>query len=63
MSQTQAILKHLQRAPITPLEALRKYDCLRLAPRIYELRAAGHSIKRQMIRRNGKQFARYFLAQ
>ena len=63
MSQTQAILKHLQRASITPLEALDRYGCFRLGARIHELKQAGHSIKSEIVEREGKRFARYSLAQ
>lgn len=61
MTQTQAILKHLQSGPITPLEALRRYGCFRLGARIYDLKRAGHSIKSESVERNGKRFARYSL--
>ena len=62
MSQEQAILQHLQRAPITPIEALNKYGCFRLGARIYDLKAAGHQIKSELVERDGKKFARYSLA-
>ena len=62
-SQTEAILRHLQRAPITPLEALNKYGCFRLGARIYDLRRLGHSIKSETVERDGKKFARYSLIQ
>jgi hypothetical protein len=45
MSQTAAILGHLQSGQsITALEALELCGCFRLAARIRDLRAAGHSI-------------------
>jgi hypothetical protein len=44
-AQAALVLDHLQNFPsITPLEALQRYGCFRLAARIYELRDAGHSI-------------------
>lgn len=61
-SQAQAILTHLQSAPITPLEALNRYGCFRLGARIYDLRQQGHSIKSETIECEGKKFARYSLA-
>jgi hypothetical protein len=62
MNQTEAILQHLKGAPITPIEALNHYGCFRLGARIYDLRAAGHQIKSELIERNGKKFAQYSLA-
>jgi hypothetical protein len=63
MSQNQQILNHLQKASITPLEALTKYGCLRLAARIKELKDVGHQINRQMIYLGDKKFAKYSLIQ
>lgn len=60
MTQLQAIKKHLQRHnSITPLEALRKYGCQRLAARIWQLHEQGFSTVRFMVSRNGKRFAKY----
>lgn len=61
MTQTEAILAHLKEAPITPLEALDKYRCFRLAGRINDLRKLGHPIQTDMISVNGKVYARYSL--
>ena len=61
MSQSADILSHLQRRSITPLEALALYGCMRLAPRIQELKLQGHEIVTTIERRNGKKFARYTL--
>lgn len=62
MSQTQTILDHLERRKtITPIEALTEHGCLRLAARINELRADGHRIETEMVKRNGKRWARYRL--
>jgi hypothetical protein len=62
--QTAAILRHLRRnSSITPLEALRRYGCLRLGARIWDLRRQGHAI--DAVRRkvsDGKWVAEYFLA-
>lgn len=61
MSQTNEILAYLSKKPITPIEALQRFGCLRLAARIRELRFAGHSINTELISKNGKKFARYSL--
>lgn len=64
MTQNAAILKHLKRKSITPIDALELYGCLRLAARIDNLRKQGHDIKTTVIRNsNGKRFARYSLKQ
>lgn len=48
--QNQMILNHLKsRGQITPLEALNKYGCFRLAARIFDLKAAGNNIGKIMI--------------
>jgi len=45
MNQTEAILEYLQEGnPITPLEALREFGCMRLAARIADLKAKGYEI-------------------
>jgi len=46
---------------ITPLEALRKWGCMRLAARIAELRKEGMDIRTTPITRNGKTYAQYHL--
>jgi hypothetical protein len=46
MSQKQLIKKHLQRGwSITPLQALNKYGCLRLAAYIHRLKKEGLAIE------------------
>ncbi|MEK9909147.1 MAG: helix-turn-helix domain-containing protein [Candidatus Thalassarchaeaceae archaeon] len=50
MTQNEMILKHLQEGhSLTPKEALKKFGVMRLAARINNLRAAGHSIKTDII--------------
>jgi hypothetical protein len=45
LSQTDQILAHLEAGnTITPLDALAKFHCFRLAARINELREAGYKI-------------------
>jgi hypothetical protein len=54
------IKSHLNRGwKLTPLQALDKYGCLRLAARIAELRNSGMSIKTRKVSSNGKTFAEY----
>lgn len=63
VSQSAAILQHLRRNSITPLEALRRYGCLRLGARIWDLRRQGHrieAVRRKVSKR--KWVAVYFLA-
>ena len=46
---------------ITPLEALNKWGCMRLAARIAELRKDGMDIRTTSVTRNGKTYAQYHL--
>lgn len=61
MTQTEHILAELQRGPLTPLDALERCGCLRLAARISDLKAAGHTILTERVSANGKTFAQYRL--
>ena len=61
MSQSTRILTHLRRGPITPLQALDKYGCLRLAARINDLRDRGHKIETEIVKAGDKRYARYRL--
>ncbi len=60
-SQNDAILAHLERGEsISPLEALEKYQCFRLAARIHDLRLKGHIIRQETAyTKDGKRFAVY----
>jgi len=44
---------------ITPLQALQKWGCMRLAARIAELRNKGIAISTTKVRSNGKTYAQY----
>jgi len=59
MSQTEQILNHLLTRPITPLDALKEYGCMRLAPRIMELRDEGLDISTTIIKNGKKRYAEY----
>ena len=50
-TQNEMILKHLQthKRGITPMQALEKFGCMRLASRISDLRQMGYVISREMI--------------
>lgn len=61
MSQIKEILQSLREGPITPLEALDRHGCLRLAARIEELRQAGHQVVTNRVTKDGKTFAEYVL--
>jgi hypothetical protein len=45
MTQSQWILEALKKGPLSALDALDGCGCFRLAPRILELRQAGHHIE------------------
>jgi hypothetical protein len=60
MTQTELIRKHLlEGKPITPIEALNKFNCFRLSGRIYDLKSQGMNIISRTITSNGKSFAEY----
>lgn len=61
MSQTQAILRALQKRPVTQIDALKLCGCFRLAARIADLRREGHIILTVPVTKNGKRFASYQL--
>jgi hypothetical protein len=59
-SQSIQILSALSKGrAITPIDALNKFGCLRLAARISDLRADGHQITTKIAKKNGKRFAKY----
>ena len=61
-TQEALILKRLQKGKgITQLQALIKFDCLRLSDRIFRLRRKGYNIETKMIEKNGKYYAEYFM--
>lgn len=56
----EKVKKHLEEGgTITQLEALSKFHCFRLAVYIDRLRKDGMTIHTEMVKENGKQFARY----
>ena len=62
-NQTNRILRYLRTGRgITPLSALTRFRCMRLAARIEELRDAGVKISSRMLNRGGRRFACYSLA-
>lgn len=59
-SQSAAILAHmLAGKSISPLEALNLFGCLRLGGRRYDLVKDGWNVKTDIVKENGKRFARY----
>lgn len=62
MTQEAAIREHLLAGnEITPVEALDRFGCFRLAARIDSLRHAGLDIETVIERRGRKRYARYRL--
>jgi hypothetical protein len=61
-TQNEQILAFLKKGKkITPLDALDRFQCFRIASRVNELREQGYNIKTEMIKRNGKRYAQYSL--
>jgi hypothetical protein len=63
MSQNQQIANYLNKGrKLTPIDALNKFGCFRLAARIADLRNQGLNIETTIIRlKNNKQVAQYWL--
>lgn len=62
MNQTQAIKDHLlKHNSITPLEALKKFGCMRLAARIRELRREGFSVQTAIVTKRGRRYGKYVM--
>lgn len=62
MSQESLILSHLRRHKcITPIQALERYGCFRLAARISDLRQSGYVIHTDIVQSGDKRYAKYRL--
>ena len=62
MTQNQQIKSYLEKGKsITPLQALNKFGCFRLAARISDLRNEGLKIATKIVTKDGKTFAKYYL--
>jgi len=61
ISQNEQILSHLLAGgSLTHMEAIKRFQCARLASRISDLKKLGHDIDSEMIElQNGKRVARY----
>jgi hypothetical protein len=61
-SQCADILQYMAGGnSLTALEALQRFGCLRLAARIQDLEALGHTFDVEMVEQNGKRYASYTL--
>jgi len=49
MSQCDRLLDRLKRGPITPMEAWSELGIYRLGARIFDLKASGHDIDRELV--------------
>jgi hypothetical protein len=60
-SHNAEILAHLKAGnTITQLDALQRFQCLRLGARVYDLKRDGHQIAAELVTLpNGKRVARY----
>ncbi len=64
MSQNRDILRYLKKGKqLSPMQALERFECFRLAARVKNLRDAGHQIQTTMFHdeRTGKRYALYWL--
>ncbi len=62
-SQKKKVLRHLKFNPITPLEALNRYGCFRLADVVYKLKQDGHNITTELVQDGEKRYAKYRLVE
>ena len=61
-SQNKRIIKYLATGKrLTAIEALNKFGCFRLASRVNDLKRLGFDIEKNMITKDGKRFAQYYL--
>lgn len=61
-TQKQQIQAYLTKGKsLTPIDALTKFGCFRLAARIADLRNDGLNIATKIITKNGRSFASYTL--
>lgn len=60
--QSAAVLRLLERGPVTAQDAIRELACYRLAARVADLRADGIRIDAEQVNLDGVRFARYRLA-
>ena len=49
MSQCDRLLSRLKRGPITPMEAWSELGIYRLGARVFDLKASGHGIDRELV--------------
>lgn len=62
MTQSARILTALEKGDrITPIDALARFGCFRLAARVRELRERGLDVQSRLVERGGKQVAMYWL--
>lgn len=63
-SQNARILNDLKAGKsITPIDGLNNYNCFRLGARICDLRRRGYEIRTEIIKNNGKRYAKYTMEQ
>lgn len=61
-SHEQKIIDYLATGRgLTPLQALRKFGCLRLGARVYDLKRGGHRIESKLVKRGDARVAEYRL--
>ena len=60
MTYADHVLRYLKSGKrISPLIALRKWGCFRLADVIFKLRRMGHNIQCDLVKRGNKRFGEY----
>ena len=62
MSQENKILEYLRSGNrLTPMDALRLFNCWALSSRVSDLNKHGAGIKSKLVKGNGKVYAEYYI--
>ena len=61
-AQTDRIRMYLETGKsLTPMDALVRFNCFRLAARVKDLRDQGVNIRSELVHKDGKKYSRYFM--
>jgi len=62
VSQNKAILKALKGGEkLTALDIFKRFNSIRASARIFDIRDMGYDVRTDMVKRNGKRVAEYYL--
>lgn len=63
MTQVNAIIDYLKPSgrTITPMQALKKFNCWALSSRASDIKKMGINIKSKFVTKNGKTYSKYYI--